>query len=176
MVELQMNNLSSALVRRPSWVSRLARMLQARSFAFAPEQIGIAEGLRAATAVALVVIASQVLHRPILTWGAFAAFWTCLADPGGPDRIRWRTMGGFALAGTALAGVASWIASMGQITAAPILFALVFLCALSRFYGAAATQAGVLASVVAVVAIDYPSSAEHAAMLACVFLAGCDRE
>ncbi|HVI88983.1 MAG TPA: FUSC family protein [Dongiaceae bacterium] len=168
-----MSSLSSTSVKRPSWVSRLARILQARSFVFAPEQIDIAEGLRAATAVALVVAASQMLHCPMLTWGAFAAFWTCLADPGGPDRIRLRTMGGFALAGTMLAGSMSWAASMGQVVAAPILCLLVFICALGRSYGAAATQVGVLASVVAVVAIDYPSSMVHAGMLACVFLAGC---
>jgi uncharacterized membrane protein YccC len=118
------------------------------------------------------VVASQAFSRPLLAWSAFAAFWTCLADPGGPDHIRLRTMGGFALAGTALAALASAVAGMGPLVSAPSLFALVLLCGLSRFIGTTAGQAGVLASVVAVVAVDFPNPPEAAAALAGVFLIG----
>ncbi|HTO62136.1 MAG TPA: FUSC family protein [Bradyrhizobium sp.] len=118
------------------------------------------------------VAASQAFSRPLFAWSAFAAFWTCLADPGGPNHIRLRTMGGFAIAGAAVAALASAAAGIGLLVAAPSLFALVFLCGLSRFIDTAVGPAGVLASVVAVVAIDSPNPPEGAAALAGVFLIG----
>ncbi|MBB6250025.1 FUSC family protein [Nitrospirillum iridis] len=157
---------------RSSPLGRLARWLQARSFALTPEQIGIAEGVRAATAVALMVTLALYLDQPILSWAAFAAFWACLADPGGPFGVRLRAMGGFALIGTVMAGAISAVAALGHAWAAPALFAALFLCCLSRVYGPAATQVGVLACCVAVVAVGYPSAPLDALRLSGVFLAG----
>ncbi|MDE1147557.1 MAG: FUSC family protein [Azospirillaceae bacterium] len=157
---------------RSSPLGRLARWLQARSFALSPEQIGITEGLRAATAVALMVALALYLDQPILSWAAFAAFWACLADPGGPVGIRLRAMGGFALVGTVMAGLISVAATLGPVWAAPVLLAAIFLCCLSRAYGPAATQVGVLACCVAVVAVGYPSTPLAALRLSAVFLLG----
>ncbi|MGC1304453.1 MAG: FUSC family membrane protein, partial [Caulobacteraceae bacterium] len=149
-----------------------ARWLQARSFAFTPEQVGIAEGLRAATAVALLVLAAVALHRPVIAWAAFAAFWTCLTDPGGSDGRRLRTMGAFVLVGTALAALMSLLAGQGPVFTAPILFAVVCLCGSSRILGPDMAQAGVLANVVAVVAADEPAAPQQALLLAGIFLGG----
>ncbi|ASG20955.1 FUSC family protein [Nitrospirillum viridazoti] len=157
---------------RSSPLARLARWLQARSFALTPEQIGITEGLRAATAVALMVTLALYLDQPILSWAAFAAFWACLADPGGPFGVRLRAMGGFALIGTAMAGAVSAVAALGTVWAAAALFGALFICCLSRVYGPAATQVGVLACCVAVVAVGYPMAPLDALRLSGVFLAG----
>jgi uncharacterized membrane protein YccC len=165
--------LSYSLVLESPWTSRFARWLQARSFAFETERLGIAEGLRAATAVAGMVWLSQVTGRPLFAWGAFAAFWTCLADPGGSDRLRLKIMVGFACTGTLVAALVSSIAGIGPAVAAPVLFLVVLLCMFGRVLGTHAGLVGVLASVVAVVAVDYPNPPENALQLAAIFLGGC---
>lgn len=151
---------------------RAVRWLQARSFAVAPDQVRIAEGLRAATMVALLVFAAWALHRPVLAWAAFSAFWTCLADPGGSDRRRLRVMGVFALGGAVVAALMSAVAGLGPAFVAPTLFAVVGLCGLSRILGANMAQAGLLANVVAVVAADQPAAAPSALVLGGIFLGG----
>jgi len=151
---------------------RAIRWLRSRSITVTPEQMGVAEGLRAATAVAAMVAVAMFLNNPLFSWAAFAAFWTCLSDPGGPYRLRLYAMGGFALAGTLLAGGFSAIAAFGLPVAAPTLFVALFLCGLSRVLGEEAAQSGVLASVVAVVAVAYPQAPEAALEISGVFLAG----
>jgi uncharacterized membrane protein YccC len=162
----------AALQRLRGIGPRTGRWLRARSFAFAPEQVGLAEGLRAATAVALLVLAAYALHRPEIAWAAFAAFWTCLADPGGPDRDRLTAMTGFVLAGAATAALMSSLAHFGPAFTAPVLFAVVCLFGLSRVLGPDMAQVGLLANVVAVVAADEPTSPEQALLLAGIFLGG----
>ena len=168
-----MKTVSYSLTLESPWTTRFARWLQFRSFAFEIERLGVVEGLRAATAVAVMVWVSQILHEPLFAWGAFAAFWTCLADPGGSDRLRLKIMVGFALIGTMIAALISTIAGIGVSTAAPVLFAVVLLCMLGRMFGPHFGLVGVLASVVAVVAVDYPNPPENALKLAAIFLIGC---
>jgi hypothetical protein len=117
------------------FVYRIARRLEAYSFATAPEQLAIEEGLRAAVVVASLVALAVWLDWPMLSWAAFGAFWTCLSDPGGPDRRRLACMGGFALAGSvvALAGAAAGAA--GVIPGGVVLLVLAFLTGLSGTYG-----------------------------------------
>jgi len=170
---VRVNAVSYSLTLESPWTTRFARWLQFRSFAFEIERLGVAEGLRAATAVAVMVWVSQILHEPLFAWGAFAAFWTCLADPGGSDRLRLKIMVGFALIGTMIAALISTIAGIGVSTAAPVLFAVVLLCMLGRMFGPHFGLVGVLASVVAVVAVDYPNPPENALKLAAIFLIGC---
>lgn len=165
--------MSYSLVLESPWTTRFARWLQSRSFAFESERLGLAEGLRAATAVAVMVWMSQILHEPLFAWGAFAAFWTCLADPGGSTRLRLKIMAGFALCGTVVAATISIIAAAGASIAAPVLFAAVLICMMARLFGAQYGLMGVLASVVAVVAVDYPNPPENALKLAAIFLTGC---
>src|ERR1700692_3774809 len=157
---------------RPSLVYRLSRWLESYSFASTPERVGIMEGLRAATSVAAMVLAALWLHSQILSWGAFAAFLVFLRDPGGSFALRLRTMGGFALGGTLVAWIASSAASVSPIVAGVAPLPLIFLSSLSRTYGPAAAQAGMLVCVVAVVAVAFPRRPEAALMLAAVFLLG----
>jgi Predicted membrane protein len=164
---------SYSLILESPWTTRFARWLQTRSFGFEIERLGITEGLRAATAVAGMVWLSQILHEPLLAWGAFAAFWTCLADPGGSDRLRFRIMAGFALVGTCVAALISTIAGLGPAIASPVLFAVVLACMFGRVLGPQAGLVGVLASVVAVVAVDYPNPLHNALKLAAIFFFGC---
>lgn len=152
---------------------RLSRRLELYPFAAAPEQIGVLEGLRAATAVAVMVAAAFWLQWPRLSWAAFGAFWVCLADPGGPARRRFAAMAGFAAAGTVVAFIASCTAGISPVLAGAALLPLVFLPSLSGTYGAVAGQSGMLVCVVAVVAVEFPGSAPAAFELAGIFLLGC---
>ncbi|MBB3397014.1 MULTISPECIES: FUSC family protein [unclassified Rhizobium] len=153
-------------------LSALVRFLEKNSVALTPEQIGFMEGLRAATAVAVVVAIAWVLDAPTLGWAAFGAFWTCLADPGGPDRERFLAMGGLAIAGAITAPLAATLAEFGPLIAALFLLATVFLYSLSRGWGPAAAPAGLMASVVAVVAISFPRPPLAAAELGITFFSG----
>ena len=93
--------------RPASLIYRIARQLEAYAIAATPEQIGVLEGLRAATAIAAIVAAALWLQWPGLSWAAFGAFWTCLVDPGGPYRSRLGYMGSFAVAGAVAAALGS---------------------------------------------------------------------
>jgi len=155
-----------------SAIGRVARWLQARSITMQPEQIGLAEGLRAATVVASMVLLAELTGNSVISWAAFSAFWTCLVDPGGPTRIRLLAMIAFAVLGSVLALAASYAGSRGAVIATPALMLMVFAGALVRLVGPRATQAGVLASVVAAVAVDYPGPLGDDARLAGIFLGG----
>lgn len=152
---------------------RLSRWLETRSFGLTPEQIGVSEGMRAATAVVVVVGLAYVLHWPGLAWAAFGAFWCCLADPGGPDRTRLKAIGGFALGGALVLPCVSMAGALGPVVGGAVMLALVFLTNLPRAWGGIAAVPGILVSVVAVVGVDYPRSPAGALLLAGVFLAGC---
>jgi uncharacterized membrane protein YccC len=154
------------------FVYRLARRLEAYSFAAAPEQLAVMEGLRAAVAVVSLVALAIWLGRPILSWAAFGAFWTCLADPGGSDRRRLACMGGFALAGAIAAFTGAAAGAAGLVTGGGALLVLAFLTGLSGTYGPAAAQVGTLAAVVAVVAVAFPQPPRGALMLSGTFLLG----
>ena len=154
-------------------VYRIARRLERLAVAVTPEHIGVLEGVRAASAVAVVVAAGFWLHGPGLSWAAFGAFWTCLADAGGPCRSRLRAMGGFAIAGAIAAWIASTAAGASPALAGAMLLPLIFIPSLSGTYGAAAAQVGLLVTVVPVVAIAYPHDARSAAELTGLFFLGC---
>lgn len=155
-----------------SAVLRLGRWLQSHSFGFTPEQIGVNEGLRAATAVSLMVVSASLTGDTLFAWGAFAAFWTCLADPSGPVRRRLYTMGGFILTGTVVGPLMSCSAGLGPWAVTPLLFLVVGLCNMARLFGPEAGQAGMLASVVAVVSVEQPAHLSQAPALAVMFLIG----
>jgi len=44
----------------------------------------VAEGVRAALSVWVIMAANEYLHLPYLPVAALGALWTCLCDPGGP--------------------------------------------------------------------------------------------
>ena len=158
---------------RASVAYRIARRMEAYAFAATPERIGVQEGLRAATAVSVIVAAAVWLHWPSLSWAAFGAFWTCLADPGGSYQSRLVCMGSFGAAGAIAAWIGSASAGVSPVLGGAVLLPLIFLPCLSGTYGAAAAQVGVLVCVVAVVAVAYPGRPESALELAGRFSLGC---
>ncbi|WP_273795200.1 FUSC family protein [Brucella intermedia] len=157
---------------RGGFVYRVARRMEAFSFAAAPEQFALEEGLRAAVAVASFVGLAFWLDRPILSWAAFGAFWTCLADPGGADRRRLTCMGSFAMAGSTAAFAGAAAGWAGMIPGGVAVLVLAFIAGLSCAYGSAAAQVGTLGAVVAVVAVAFPQPLAGALVLSLTFLLG----
>ena len=86
--------------------SSLWRTLVPRNF-----DVGVAdviEGVRASIACAVPVFVGEALHYPDLSWAAIAAFWICLADPGGSIRGRFAALVTLALLGTVSCAIAIW--------------------------------------------------------------------
>ena len=163
-------NLLSAFTRRARWS-------EGHIFAFTPEQIGIIEGLRASVAIAVMLAADLLLHMPSLAYGAVAAFWTCLCDPGGTDRARLRTLAMFAIGATLAMALPAYIAHWGRAAGGIALFALVLLCGLTRSYrpafGPMPTPTGLIVAIAVVIGVSSPREAGGALGLAAGFLLGC---
>ena len=148
------------------------RRLETWSITLRPEQLGLIEGLRSATAVSLMVAVSLALDMPVLGWAAFGAFWTCLADPGGSGPERFPTMLRFTAMGAAAAAVMSFAGGQGYWISAIVLFAVVLMCGIARLSQRITNQVGVLATVVAVVAVDFPRDGAQALILGGIFATG----
>jgi uncharacterized membrane protein YccC len=156
--------------------NRQTRWSEGHIFAVTPEQIGIVEGLRASFAVAVMLAADIQLQIPDFAYGAVAAFWTCLCDPGGSDRSRLRVLARFAIGATVAISAAAYSAHWGRIVGGAALFALVLLCGLTRSFrptfGPMPAPIGLIAAIAAVVGVTAPRSAIGAVHLGGCFLAG----
>ncbi|HEY1721270.1 MAG TPA: FUSC family protein [Magnetospirillaceae bacterium] len=156
--------------------NRRTRWSEGHVFAFTAEQIGIVEGLRASLAIAVMLIADLQLHIPDLAYGAVAAFWTCLCDPGGPDRPRLKTLATFAVGATLAISISAYGAHWGPVAGGIVLFILVLLCGLARSYrptfGPVPSQIGLIAAIAVVVGVSSPRDAASALELAGCFLLG----
>ena len=156
---------------------RPKRWSEGHIFAFTPEQIGIVEGIRACVAVAVMLIADLQLHMPDLAFGAVAAFWTCLCDPGGPNRSRIKVLATYAVGSTLTLSIAAYCAHWGIVAGGVALFMLVLLCGLTRSYrptfGPMPTPTALIAAIAVVIGVTTPRSAVGALELAGGFLLGC---
>lgn len=161
---------------RPSQARTLvrwaARRLELRSFGLVPEQFSHAEGLRAALAVALPLALAVGTGHPGMGWAVFAAFWTCLCDAPGPDRLRRRLLGTFVVCGALIALTGSWIAAAapfaGMIVGPLFVFAAVLWSSRIAYGG----LLGTLLAVVAVVAVGFRQPLALASVQAAAFLGG----
>lgn len=164
------------LARLVSTVSRRTFRAEGHVFAVTPERVGIAEGVRAAVAMAPMLIAAVLLARPEIALGGVAAFWNCLCDPQGDRTDRLKTMGTFTVLGAIVLLLAAWLASWGYPASLVTLFALVFLCGLTRSYNAVLgpmpTQAGLIASLAVVIGIALARPLAGALELGGYFLIG----
>lgn len=135
--------------------------------------ISIAEGLRAALSVSVIMAANSYFAWPPLGEAALAALLTCLCDTGGPIRRRVPVLLSFAIAG-ALATVGIGLArNLGPPAALALTLAALFAATFIRIYGQAAQQFGMLLSVVIVFAFDRALPNLHvAALLAASFVGG----
>ena len=156
--------------------ARQTRWSEGHVFAITPEQIGIVEGIRASLAVAVMLAADLQLHIPGLAYGAVAAFWTCLCDPGGSSRERFKVMSTFAVGATLAISLAAYAAHWGMIAGGVALFVLLVVCGLTRSYrptfGPMPAPSGLIAAIAVVVGVASPRSAADALELAACFLSG----
>lgn len=156
----------------PRAIRLVGRRLELRSVNLLPEHWNHAEGLRAALAVGLPLILAIATGRSEWGWAVYAAFWTCLCDAPGPDRLRRRLLAIFVVGGALVALVGSWTASFaphGVMVIGPLLvFVVTALAGRLKFGG----LVGTLAAVVAVVAVGFPHGLDQALLLAGAFFAG----
>ncbi|MCJ2105060.1 FUSC family protein [Methylobacterium sp. E-041] len=137
-----------------------------------PRGLSLVEGVRAAFAFAIVLLANEWIQwSPLLTM-ALAANLTCFCDTGGPIRIRLRVLTAFSVLGALIWGVFGLIQPYGPLVVVPAACAVIFACAYARVWSVQAQAAGNVLVVVLCIAMDRPLSPQEAAIIAAMFLAG----
>jgi uncharacterized membrane protein YccC len=135
--------------------------------------LSIAEGVRAALAVAVIMAASAVVPWPPLRATAFAALLACLSDPGGPIRRRMPVLLGFSVLGAMITAGFGLLRALGPAAALPVGISALFCASFARVYGQGPQQLGGLLAVVIIVSLDRPlPGLSEAAVVAAAFLAG----
>lgn len=118
----------SRLIRIPwrfwgRWLTAWSKRLPVK---FDLRAVSIAEGLRAALATATLIALTEALGRPELSWSAIAAFWICLADPGGRVELRLATMGLLTVTGAVISAFGGYIGASGPWITVPAAFLVTF--------------------------------------------------
>lgn len=132
------------------------------------------EGMRAASASAIMLLMGCVLHAPEFSWAAIGAFWTSLATASDTSRSRLASMLSFAFLSTLCGGLTTWAASMGTASAALAIFVFVTLAGLTRIWGEKPYQVAILAATACVVMVDHPWQGADSGMAYLVlYFAGC---
>lgn len=134
--------------------------------------LSVAEGVRAALSVAVIVAASEWADFPPLGEAALAALLTCLCDAGGPIRRRVPALLAFAAVGASLTAGLGLLRSAGLPMVVPCACLVIFCTSFARIWGQSAMQVGNLLTVVAVLAMDRAISLDHAGVLAASFAGG----
>jgi len=149
--------------RRPVWM-----------VSFAMDETNLSEGLRAACASTAMLLLGYLLHNPLFAWAAIGAFWTCLADAAGSNRMRFASMLSFALLSTLCGGITAFASGAGALAATVAILLFSTAGALARVWGAAASQVGILAATACVVMVDKPlHDAREALAFLAIYLFGC---
>ena len=144
------------------------------AIAFNPRGVSLAEGVRAALSMAVIVAASEWIDWPPLMEAALAAWLTCLCDAGGPIRRRVPFLLGFGIAGALLTGGLGLLAATAPLWVVVAAGTAAVLCtSMLRIYGQATMQVGNLLTVVTVLSLarDLPDP-RTAALYSGVFLGG----
>jgi uncharacterized membrane protein YccC len=134
--------------------------------------ISVAEGLRAALAVAAVMLLSEWLNQPALAEAAVGALLTCLGDAGGPIRRRVPALLAFAAIGGCLTAGFGLLRPHGLAFVVPAASAVIMLFSFARVWGQTALQVGNLLIVVTVLSLDRVESRGTALELGALFSAG----
>ncbi len=150
---------------RPADLARLPIGLNLRA-------ISLAEGVRAALSVAVIIAINEQLHWPALNEAALAALWTCLCDPGGPIRRRLPVLLTFTVLGALITAGFGLARGLGIPVALPLGALCLFVLSFARVYGQAAAQLGMLLSFALILALDRPLDLATAGALAAGFVGG----
>jgi uncharacterized membrane protein YccC len=134
--------------------------------------IRIAEGVRAALACALVILANEWLHWPPLVYMAMAAFFTCLCDIGGPIRFRVPALLAFTGLGAVVWVCFGMLRELGLPVVVPLAFVGLFCLSMARVWGTGAAAVGNILSIVLVVSVGQPLTGHDAWQVGVMFLCG----
>ena len=152
----------------------LSQRLSALSASLNLRALSVAEGLRAALSVAVIIALNEYFHWPPLIWSALSAFNVCMCDPGGQVRRRMPVLLTITLLTVLIVGLGGPVRAGGIALALPAGLLAIFLCSFARIYGSTAQLSGVIAGVLVVLAIDRPDpDLGHALVLAGAALGGC---
>ena len=155
-----------------SLIARPTANLRRLQFGVDPRAISIAEGVRAALSVALIVAADEWLAFPPLMMAALAALLTCLCDSGGPMRRRVLTLLSFSVLGATVVMAFGLARNLGYAVI-PLACFGIFCFAFVRIYSQATQQVGNLLTVVLVLSLDDPlPDLKSAGLLGFVFFCG----
>ncbi|MGI4976857.1 MAG: FUSC family protein [Janthinobacterium lividum] len=155
-----------ASLRRPG--GDLARL----PIGFDLRGLDISEGVRAALACAIVIIANEWIAWPPLVYMALAANLTCFCDVGGPIRSRVPGLLIFTAVGAAIWSCFGMLRPLGIPVVVPLACVVIFCNAYARVYGLAAAAIGNVLTVVLVFALDVPLAPHKAGVIAAMFVAG----
>ena len=134
--------------------------------------ISIAEGIRAALSVAVIIALREYLDIPEMSEAALASLLTCLCDAGGPIRRRVPALLSFTLIGAAVTASFGMMRVFGMGVALPLGILALFCTSFARIYGQSPQQVGALLSTVVILALDRPMAPAQAGVLAAFFLLG----
>jgi len=135
--------------------------------------VSLAEGVRAALAVAVLVALNEWAAVPDLTEAALGALLTCLCDPGGPIRRRVPALLTFLVLGSAATAAFGLLRNAGVLPAAIAGSAWILCTMFARAWGPTPMQVGNLLTVVAVLALDrHVGGWAHALEVGAMFGAG----
>lgn len=135
--------------------------------------LSLSEALRAFCAIALPLLAGEILNIPQLGLASLGALLTCFSDPGGPVARRIPAVVSYAILGGFCYGIFSWLAAVNPYLSALIAGAVIFFTAFFRIYGQSAMQVGNLLSVAIVLALSSPAPTGYVALLrGCNFWGG----
>ena len=143
-----------------------------RTFAIDLRGVSVAEGLRAALSVAVIVALNEWLDYPPIMEAALAALLTCLCDAGGPLRQRLPAILAFAIFGAMITAGFGVLRQAPVAVVVPVATLGVFCCAFARVYGQSSMQVGNLLTVVLVLALRAPLPVDAAVQLGLLFFAG----
>ncbi|PPQ40184.1 FUSC family protein [Rhodopila globiformis] len=133
----------------------------------------LAEGVRAALSVSVIIAAGQFLHFPPLREAALAALLTCICDPGGPIRRRVPVLLSFTLLGALVTAGFGLVRALEPGFALPLGVLGLFCASFARVYGQAPQQLGALLATVQILALDRgDTSLAQAAIIALAFIGG----
>jgi hypothetical protein len=117
-------------------------------------RLSLAEGVRAALSVAVIMAASAVIDFPPLRIAALAALFTCICDPGVPVHRRVPVLLSFTMLGAAATAVFGLLRGFGMPVALPLGVFGLFCVFFVRIYGQAAQLVGALLGIVMVLSLD----------------------